>query len=99
MSSGLSFRVGPQTNNDGATPQARLTKFGSLLTDQAEGRYYEETYRGNVFFASLQASTTFTLFGTTTATGLILSNPAGSGKNLVLLQVAYALVVAATTAI
>lgn len=99
MSSGLQFRVGAQTNADGATPQARLTKGGNVATDQAHGRYYEENYRGNVFFASLQASTTFTLFGTTTATGLILSNPTGSGKNLVLLQVSYALVVAATTAI
>jgi hypothetical protein len=46
-----------------------------------------------------QASATFTLFGTTTATGFLLSNPAGSGKYLSLLSVGYIKGTAATTAI
>jgi hypothetical protein len=46
-----------------------------------------------------QASTTFTLFGTTTATGFILYNPASSGKLLSVLNIGYTKVTAAAAAI
>src|SRR5262245_7044390 len=92
-------RVGPATLSDGNPREIRLGKTGEIIVGDAHGRYYESVVRGNVFTAANQASATFTLFGTTTATGYILSNPSGSGKNLIVLQIAYAKVTAAAAAI
>lgn len=92
-------RVGPATLGDGTLREVRLGKTGEAVTVDAHGRYHEAVSRGNVFCAANQASTTFTLFGTTTATGFILANPTGSGKNLSVLQIGYAKVTAAAAAI
>lgn len=72
---------------------------GVGIVGDAHGKYYEACARGKVFTACNQSSTTFTLFGTTSATGFILSNPAGSGVNLSILQIGYARVTAESAAI
>lgn len=92
-------RVGPIVATDGAPAPARAGKTGELIVGDAHGRYHEAVVRGNVFTAANQASTTFTLFGTTAATGFTLANPTGSGKYLSLLSVGYAKVTAAAAAI
>lgn len=57
---------------------------------EAHARYMEAVYRGNVYFAASQAAVTFSAgLTTTTAVGLILSNPIGSNKLLVPMQVEF----------
>lgn len=66
---------------------ARAGKQGDLIVSELHGRYYEQTYRGNVFSISTQGTNvTTTAALATTFTGLAVSNPAGSGVNLVLNQ-------------
>lgn len=84
------IRTGSIVSSDGAVNPARNDKTGALVVTDAHAKYQEAVIRGNVFIASntaVQALST----NSTTATGLILSNPAGSGKNLVLLRVQVAL--------
>lgn len=82
----LQTQVGPQTNSDGALPSIRSGKAGEVIMQELHGRYYEQSYRGNCFLAASQAVATTTVGLALTYTGLALSNPVGSGKNLVLLQ-------------
>ncbi len=86
--------VGPQPLSDGAQAAPRLGRNGEMIVGNLHGRYYEQVMRGNVFGASNQAAQAVSVALNTTYTGLCLSNPHGSGKNLVLLSVGYALSVA-----
>lgn len=60
--------------------------------------FLEQARLGNMYRAANQAGATVTLINTSTATGFILSNPWGSGKNLILksYQFAYTTVPTAT---
>ena len=51
--------------------------------------FLEQARLGNMFRAANQAGATVTLINTSTATGFILSNPWGSGKDLVLKDVNF----------
>jgi hypothetical protein len=84
--------VGPNSFPDGGQPQGgfRLGNSGEIVVSELMGRYYELSKRGNLFIASNQAGVALSLLNAT-ATGLILSNPAGSGRNLVLLDILVAL--------
>jgi hypothetical protein len=73
-------------------------EFSEALVTELQPRYLEQAYRGNIFFAALQAAVAVTNLSAT-ATGLILSNPAGSGKNLWLLDLGVQQAVAAAAAI
>ena len=77
-----SGQVGPQVLGDGNSSPIRQTRDGSLTVAESHGRYYEAAYRKNVFTAIAQGTTLTAL--NTTATGLIVLNPYGSTKNLVL---------------
>jgi hypothetical protein len=59
------------------------------MVSELEPRYYEQVYRGNVFFAASQASTTFSANGLTSssAVGLCIYNPPSNTKNLIPIQV------------
>lgn len=97
----LQGQTGPGTYGDGSAATLRLGKSGELIVQELHGRYYEQTYRGNVFVASNAASTSSAGLAATYTGGVCLSNPAGSTKNLVVLKVSAALVVisaAVTTA-
>ena len=67
---------------------AGFGEYSDVLVSELQARYYENVYRGNVFFAANQALIT-TAAGLTSSqsTGFILYNPAGSGKNLVILEI------------
>lgn len=83
--------VGQQFLADGATPPAvRLDRGGAMMVTELNGRYAELVSRGLVFLAANQAATALSLLSAT-ATGLILTNPAGSGKQLVILDVCVSL--------
>jgi hypothetical protein len=76
--------VGVQNNPDSSNPiTVRLGKQGDQIASELHGRYYEQTYRQNVF--SVQGAATTTTAGTAaTFTGLAVGNPVGSGVNLVI---------------
>lgn len=50
---------------------------------------FEFNKKGQVFTAANQAAATVTLINTSTATGFILSNPWGSGKNLAIVSASF----------
>jgi hypothetical protein len=76
--------------NSNAQVTARAEQTGATVTQDAHGRYQEAVLQGNVYTAANTAVQALSL-NSATATGLVLSNPAGSGKNLVLLKVDVAL--------
>lgn len=84
-------QVGPSSLGDGATSQPfRQGRQGDVVVSELHGRFYEQTYRGNVYGAGVAAlvplsATTITLTATTTPI-LGVWNPANSTVNLVLLQ-------------
>lgn len=80
--------IGVQNGADGSTPiTVRLGQQGDQLASGLHGDMYEQTVRGNVFSVNTQGTAvTTTAALATTWTGLGISNPAGSGKNLVLLK-------------
>jgi hypothetical protein len=81
------IQVGIQNNSDGVVVKARAGKQGEQIASELHGRYYEQTYRRNVFSVNTQGTAiTTTAALATTWTGLGIANPAGSGVNLVLLQ-------------
>lgn len=85
--------VGPTSQQDGATPAVRLGRTGELITDELHGRYYESTYRKQMYSGSVIG--TITSAGlTTTFLGLALFNPNGSGVNVVVNKFGYSFAVA-----
>ena len=76
--------VGTQNLSDSALANARAGKQGEQMVSQLHGRYYEQTYRGKMYSASIQAVATSTVGLATTYTGLVISNPVASTVNLVL---------------
>lgn len=52
--------------------------------------FAEQARLGNLFTACNQAGATVTLINTSTTTGFVLSNPAGSGKKLVIKDAVFA---------
>jgi hypothetical protein len=83
-------RVGYIFANDGARENVRLGRFGDLLNSELMGRYYANTFRQNHFHASVQAGVTSSVGLATTYTGLVVSNPLGSGKLMVPLMFSLA---------
>ncbi len=67
---------------------------GRLLTKQVGSPYYEK--RRNIYIAANQTGCVWTVGLATTYTGLCLSNPLASGKNLSILGVSHQEVVAPT---
>lgn len=76
--------------SDGAITQARGGKTGELMVQAAHAKYQDAVRRGNCYTATTQGITALSL-GVTATTGLILENPAGSGKNFVILEALVAL--------
>ena len=86
--------VGPTVNSDGSIQEIRLDRQGAQVVSELGPRYQEQALRGNSYIASNVGAQAVSVGLATTYTGLCLSNPAGSGKNLVLKTVSYALTVA-----
>lgn len=86
------IRVGAISSSEGTVNPARATKTGALVTAEAQGKYYEQASRGNVFSLVLAAWTTTVNAGNINSaaaaatTQFALWNPANSGKNLSLLK-------------
>lgn len=84
--------TGPINLGDGVNPAIRQGRQGDVQVSELHGRFYEQTYRGNVFFGghtALQALSANTITLTATTTPILgLYNPSSSSVNLVLLQAA-----------
>lgn len=77
--------TGALSVSDSSKTIARAGKQGDLMVSELHGRYYEQTYRGNLFSVCTQGTGVTTSAALATAfTGLAVGNPAGSGVNLVL---------------
>jgi hypothetical protein len=87
-------KVGPVTAADNSSVALRASKQGALVTSDILGKYGELALRGQMFSAANTAAKATSVALTTTYTGLCVSNPAGSGKNLVMLAFQYAISVA-----
>jgi hypothetical protein len=77
-------QTGPVASGAPGIP-VRQSNYGDLIISELNGRYYEQSVRGNVFVACQTAGTTAIALTTGGAT-FTLSNPNNSGKNLVLLD-------------
>src|SRR5436853_4378461 len=87
----LQQRIGPLAPSADNTPAPlRGTRDGATATQEAHAKYQEAVYRGNVFVASNNAGSAIPTALAAACTGLILTNPPTSGKNLVLLECAVA---------
>ncbi len=76
--------TGTQNLGDSAVTTMRGGKQGDGIVSELHGRYYEQTYRGNMYSVCNQAAVTTTGTLATTFTGLAVANPAASGVNLVI---------------
>lgn len=79
---------------DGAQPTFRQARTGEIVIAENHGRYYEATSRGRRFLGANVAAQAVSVALATTYTGLCLTNPAGSGYNLVVDKINFALTVA-----
>lgn len=80
--------IGGTTGPAGAAGTQHTDAQGNLLTAQNQPANYAAAYAGVVGFAANQAGATTSIGLATTYTGLCLSNPAASGKNLAIMRVA-----------
>lgn len=94
-------RVGPVITQDGAVNPARSDKTGSIVIQDAHGRFAEAALRGRLFSGGMTltsiSNATFTT-GTLTATCTPIIgvwNPMGSGKNSLILQARLQLITTA----
>ena len=70
----------------------RVGPLNSLIVSELDGRYYEDTLRGNRFYAATQGGVTgvaWTIGTTTALVGLCISNPVGNNKNIVLDKLSF----------
>jgi hypothetical protein len=91
-------KVGRQALADGVVGPFRLDKDGNLAVANYGGKYVDAVLAGRMFIAANQAAVALTAAFATTYTGLVLENPVGSGKNMILHEVTYASTVAVPTA-
>ena len=87
----IQLNVGAQNQADGAQfIVARAGRQGDIIVSELHGRFYEQTYRGNLFsngHTGLVALTANTITLTATTTPILgLYNPPGSGVNAVINQ-------------
>ena len=88
------INIGIQNNSDSSQGiTARGGRQGEQLVSELHGRYYEQAYRQNMFSGAAVGVTT-TVGTATTYTGLVLTNPIGSGVNLVPNKLGLAFLVA-----
>lgn len=90
-------KVGMQSLASGGVGPLRLDTTGALIT-ASTGKYKDAALAGRVYVAANQAAVAFTEQFTLAYTGLVLENPADSGKNFTLLEAGFAFTVAASAA-
>ena len=87
----LGVRVAaPAAVANGSTVSARGDRYGNLVVQQAGGQYRDLVMAGNVHHATNTSDVTIGTALTATGVTFHLFNIASSGKNLVILEVAFA---------
>ena len=71
---------------------------GKMVAASVGGKYAAAVLAGNVYIAANQTAVALTQDDALAFTGLVLANPAASGKNLIILEFGYATTVATPTA-
>jgi hypothetical protein len=103
--------VGPSVASDGALTPLRGGKQGDGIVTELHGRFYEQTYRNNIFHTGLGVATSIANATFTTADGLSstlataatstpiigLWNPSSSNVNAVILQATLSAFITAST--
>lgn len=79
-------------------PNNLFGKAGEDIIAELHGKYYTQSYRGEMFYATTVAATAPAIYTATAVTSLSLWNPQGSGKNIVVAKAIYAPVTAVSTA-
>lgn len=74
-------------NAAGANKPGFVDAQSALGMGQLHGKYYESSYAGRMFSCANQTGAAISAGLATTYTGLILSNPLASGKNLVVQRI------------
>jgi hypothetical protein len=83
--------LSPTQPADGSTGlSVRQNREGTLIVGDGHARYQEVVSRGGVFLAANSATQALSV-NSTTATGLILTNPWNSNRNLVILEICVAI--------
>lgn len=90
----LAGQIGPQTGSDGNQLPFRQGRAGEQIFSELHGRYYEQTYRKNVFTAYAAAQATTSFGGSVALAGLQLWNgsPLTNGVNLAILKIGGAVI-------
>jgi hypothetical protein len=68
---------------DGLTANINLGRSNELIVSELHGKYFEQAYRGNIYYASTTAAGVVIPISTTLTPTYSLWNPAGSGKLMV----------------
>jgi len=99
----IQAQVGPAVSSTslgaGTNPNLRLDNLGGLTVTQLNSRYYETTYRRQMYTVANQSGVTTSAALTTTYVGLCLDNPTTSTVNLVLTKAGYSFTVAPAAAV
>lgn len=77
----------PSNSPDGANPVMLGGRAGEGIVSELHGKYYTQTYRGAMYMATTTTASAIPIANTTAPT-FVLWNPAGSGKNAVLVRYA-----------
>jgi len=91
-------RVGAITGAAASVNALRMHTDGALVTRTSAAKYTDAVLAGRVYVGCNQAAVALTAAMATTYTGLVLFNPATSGKNYILLRFGYSFTVAVPTA-
>jgi hypothetical protein len=79
----LRGRVGPQRLMDSQASEIRLGNAGEIIVQELNGRFYEQTMRGNMFVYSTASTGIALAIAAVTGNYPSLWNPSGSGYNFV----------------
>lgn len=79
--------------------QDALGKAGETMVAELHGKYYTQSYRGSMFWATQVATTAPAIYTATAVTSFGLWNPTGSGKNCVLSKIIYVPTVAGASVV
>lgn len=93
MDNGMMIR-GTQYGGRGTFTPRTATQSGAQRVAWGDAPYFDPVHNGNVFWASNQTAATWSVALATTYTGLVVSNPARSKVDLVMLAAGFALSVA-----
>ena len=80
---GTVFDPSNASTPDGTTATVNMGRANELIVSELHGKYFEQCYRGNIYYASTATTGVVIPIATTLTPTYSLWNPAGSGKLMV----------------